>query len=77
MTTVDRIVHARTPQSVVVRYERSGKYYEEFPDAPERKRRLLTLSEAVDLALTGTPQLGRAGGMRFDAEIAKRKAAAS
>lgn len=67
----NRTVHGRTSDSLIVRYDRTGKYYQEFAEGSGRKRRALTLKQAVELAAGGTVYLKRAGGLRFDAEYAK------
>lgn len=76
----DRTVHGFTGDGhggAVVRYDRSGKYYLEFPAESGLKRRALTLSEAVELATPAPerpgarPILDRPGGLTFDARVRK------
>jgi len=75
MSASDRTVHARTSDGgEVVRYDRAGKWYVEWPGRM-RPRRLVTLREAVELAVAGQPLLGQAGGKSFDAKVRKALAA--
>jgi hypothetical protein len=75
VTEADRTVHAwgRDPQGrvEVVRYDKAGKWYIEYPDSA-RKRQAMTLTEAVKegihlcIACDGTVCLDRPGGGAFD-----------
>jgi hypothetical protein len=69
----DRVVHATTVDGTeIVRYDKAGKWYAE---PSEGKRRSISLSEAVDLAVspgsTGTERR-HTGGMQFHAKVMKR-----
>lgn len=65
----DPTVHAVLPDGVVLaRYDRSGKWYLEPPAATGKRRQLVTLTRAVELALTAdVVHLNRPGGQMFDA----------
>lgn len=74
----DRLVHAGLPDGgQVVRYDRAGVWYVEYPAESGVKRRKVKLSEAVALAVEanrapgGFVALGRYGGTRFDADVRK------
>jgi hypothetical protein len=70
----DRRIHARTPDGwSIVRYDRAGKWYAEHD---EKKRRSLTLDEAVqEASKLGTYlYLGVPGGNAFDAKMKKVRA---
>ena len=74
----DLTVHAGIPDGgSIVRYDRTGKYYLEYPPAAGIKRKQLTLHEAAALAVNHLGEvgafiaLGRPGGLRFDAEVRK------
>lgn len=82
MKREDRTVHAGLPGGgEIARYDRAGKYYLEWPPATGRKRRLLSLKEAVELAEShvdepgGFVALGRYGGQSFDARYLKWRSA--
>lgn len=80
MTTFDRTVHATTGDGgALVRYERSGKWYLEYPGDTGRRRprRCVLVRTAVELATAPGSKafLGLAGGQVFDA--AYRRAAAA
>ena len=65
----DRTVHGLTDDGgEIVRYDRAGKWYFEYRD---RKRRHVTIAEAVQAAAAGKAVLGRAGGLAFDAKVRK------
>lgn len=67
----DRTVHARLSNGTeIVRYDRAGKWYAEAPSKKRIPRQLLTITQAVEMALAdpGTEVLmGRPGGAKFDA----------
>lgn len=66
----DRTVHGFTADGgQVVRYERAGKWFIEYPDA--RPRRAVKLDDAVAAAVEGTVIFGRPGGLTFDARARK------
>lgn len=70
MKNFDRTVHAQLHDGgQVVRYGRAGRWYLEHPTDPARKRSLLTLQGAVDLARSEASGvfLGSSGGLMFDA----------
>lgn len=68
----DRLVHGMTNDGgQIVRYNRAGKWYIEYPD---RKRRFVDIRQAVDAALTGTARLGLPGGGVFDRLYRTRQA---
>jgi hypothetical protein len=76
----DREVHAGFPDGgAIVRYERAGKWYLEYPPDAGIKRKLITLKEAVALTIEheGKPGsfvgLGRAGGLAFDSAYHRAK----
>lgn len=73
----DRTVHATLPDgAVLARYDRSGKWYLEHPEATGKKRQLVTLKRAVGLALTSNVvHLNRPGGQMFDAAYRRAHAA--
>ena len=73
----DRIVHAVLPDGVLlVRYDRSGKWYLEPPANSNRPRQHLTLSGAVQAALVAdVVHLGRPGGQQFSAAYRRATAA--
>lgn len=65
----DRTVHCTLiDNSDIVRYDRAGKWYREWPPTARTARKPLTLSEAVELAaLTGERYyFDRPGGGAFD-----------
>jgi hypothetical protein len=70
---LERIVHAKTADGTeIVRYDKAGKWYAE---PSEGKRRSISLSEAVDLALSSGSSGAddrHYGGTRFQSEIRKR-----
>ena len=81
MTTFDRTVHATTGDGgVLVRYDRSGKWYLEYPgDTGQRRpRRCVLVRTAVELATAPGSKvfLGQAGGQAFDAAYRRAAAAA-
>lgn len=68
----DRTVHVHLLNGLeIVRYDRSGKWYEESPG--QRKR--IGISTAVATALTpgATVFLGKMGGRTFDAKVRLRR----
>ena len=78
----DRVIHAGLPDGgALARYDRAGKWYLEYPDGSGKKRRLLTLNEAVQLAIDNEHRLGgyitagRCGGTAFNAGVRKARAA--
>lgn len=65
----DRRIHGiSTDGGEIVRYERAGKWYIEYPTGM-RPRRALTVRSAASLAALGRAFLGKPGGMRFDAKV--------
>jgi len=71
----DRRVHAVTVLGAeVVRYDRAGKWYIEFPDG---RRKAITLSEAVRRATASgsLARVGIPGGGAFDAALRRLGAA--
>jgi hypothetical protein len=69
----DRRVHGYAADgSEIVRYDRAGKWYVE----PTRRgaRRLITCSEAAQMAYYGQVRLGLVGGTAFDARYLRLKA---
>lgn len=71
-TNTDRTVHGITPTGgEVVRYDRAGKWYLEYPSG---QRNPVSLIEAVTVAWAGAPRLDLPGGGRFDAEIRRLNA---
>ena len=74
-TNLDRIVYAERPGVQLVRYERAGKWYEEFEDG---SRHPCNLAYAVDRALEledegGVIYLRQMGGTMFDAKVRKAR----
>ncbi len=70
----DRRVHASLADgSFVVRYDRAGKWFHEWPNKWMRSRRL-TLQEAVDLATEpgARVNLGLSGGLSFDRKVERK-----
>ncbi len=70
----DRRVHARTPRlAEIVRYDRAGKWYLEWPGDREWSagRAALSLEAAAQIACEPGVQvrLGVPGGLRFDARV--------
>lgn len=72
----DRVAHARRADGgEIVRYDRAGKWYIEWPAHEMKQRRLLTLQEAVNHGVAaenethGCLMLGRYGGQRFGALV--------
>lgn len=73
-TNTDRTVHAITQTGgEIVRYDRAGKWFIEWPEGVLIPCRQLTLREAAKLGAdpTATIFLGRPGGRRFDAAVRK------
>jgi hypothetical protein len=70
----DRRLHGRVGHGEIVRYDRAGKWYVEWPGST---RYHVTLAEAVDLAtgFKGAAYLGIPGGGRFDAAVRRKLAA--
>lgn len=65
--TTDRTVHGRTVEGyLIVRYDRSGKWYIEPLTETGLTRERVTVDNAADNAASGTHYPGRAGGTRFD-----------
>ena len=65
----DRTVHGLTADGgEIVRYDRAGKWYVEWPDASLKPCRPISVREAVDLAGEDGAGafIGRPGGGRFD-----------
>lgn len=78
----DRTVHAIIPDGgMIVRYDRAGKWYLEYPARTGRPRAQINLAKAVELALDNEDKDGcriymnYAGGSTFDARVRKLKAA--
>lgn len=70
MSDFDRIVHGLTADGgQIVRYDRAGKWYIEYPPSSERKRRQVNLGEAAAAAVDGRAIMGRYGGKVFDARV--------
>jgi hypothetical protein len=68
----DRTIHATTPDGgMIVRYERAGKWYVEWPADRMIPRRAISLREAVRLATQrgAYVYLGQPGGRAFDAKV--------
>jgi hypothetical protein len=68
----DRTVHATAPDGgQIVRYDRAGKWYLEYPTGRLRPCRQIKFAEAVKLAsqIGSYVYLGKPGGRRFDAAI--------
>lgn len=67
----DRTVHATTPGWEIVRYDRAGRWYAESDVLP---RQQITVTEAARRAteVGAEVHLGRPGGRRFDALVARR-----
>lgn len=62
-----RTIHGKTVEGyLIVRYERSGKWYIEPYTSWGLKRRRVSVIEAADEAAAGTHHPGKAGGSRFD-----------
>jgi hypothetical protein len=72
----DRTVHAWCASREAVRYDRSGKWYIEWPYERPRRRQV-PLSEAVQLALSpaAVVYLDLPGGGAFDAKVRRELAA--
>lgn len=67
---LDRLVHGWTADGgEIVRYDRAGKWYIEYPPDSDKKRRRVTLDDAAKAAIAGKVVLGRYGGARFDARV--------
>lgn len=65
----DRIVHGLTEQRhEIVRYDRAGKWYVEYPD---NRATQVSLAEAVRLATRpkATAYCGRPGGLAFSRQV--------
>lgn len=80
MSDADRTVHATLPDGgQLVRYDRASRWHLEFPDGsttPTHKRRLLTLDEAVALALDApSVDMGpsRSGAVQFASRLRRAK----
>ncbi|BDZ52673.1 hypothetical protein GCM10025867_49140 (plasmid) [Frondihabitans sucicola] len=78
LNPTERVVHAALSDGgEIVRYDKAGAWYVEWPPGGGKKRRKLKLSEAVALAVEahdskgGFVALGRYGGTRFDADVRK------
>lgn len=76
----DRTVHATTYGGAqIVRYDRSGKWYIEWPDEVRgpgaRRRKLVTIAEAVETAVEYAPGIvfGLPGGSAFDAKVRRKR----
>lgn len=68
----DRTVHGFTDDGrQVVRYDRAGKWYIEYPEGAGKKRRHVTITEAVRAAISGRVVYGRPGGLAFEARVRK------
>ena len=76
----DRAVHVvRADGSEIVRYDRAGQWYQEFPPLDARRRVKINLATAVEHAIRAEREGGRvtdrrAGGMAFEAKLRKRRA---
>lgn len=65
----DRRVHGQTADGgKIVRYNRAGKWYVEYPPASYRRSRHITVGRAAELACEDGAGafLGLPGGARFD-----------
>lgn len=70
----DRTVHATSgdnPRGELVRYDRAGKWYIEWPGRSLMPRQRVTITQAVETAKHwwvngGSPHFDRPGGGRFD-----------
>jgi hypothetical protein len=63
----DRHVHGLMADGTeIVRYDRAGTWYAE---PANRTRERLTVGQAAYRATLGQAFLGKAGGLRFDAEV--------
>jgi hypothetical protein len=72
MRMSDRIVHGQTvDHAEIVRYDRAGKWYFEWPDRL-RPRRQVTIGEAARAAVEGKFYLGLYGGRVFDQRVRDR-----
>jgi hypothetical protein len=78
----ERIVHAGLADGgAIARYDRAGKWYLEYPEGSGKKRRLLSLKEAVQLAVDNEHlegayiAKGRYGGLAFGAAVTRAQAA--
>lgn len=72
----DRIEHAALADGgVIAHYENAGKWFLEYPDSPDTKRRQVKLAEAVELAIQpgAAVRLNVAGGMAFEAKYRRAK----
>lgn len=73
MTLTDRRVHARTGVVEVVRYDRAGKWFLEWPNGSLIPCQAVSFKQAVGwgrAALTdGEVFFGLPGGSRFDREV--------
>ena len=68
----DRTIHGLTADAGwIVRYDRGGKWYVEYPDYTLKACRHITVGLAADLACEtgGTAYVGEPGGRRFDALV--------
>ena len=71
----DRTVHGMTQDGgQIVRYDRAGKWWIEYPPESLKPRRSVTLAGAVAEARRGRAFLGRYGGRMFDAAYRKGQA---
>ncbi len=79
----DRTVHARQdsyPHLEVVRYDRSGKWWLEYPSGTLIPARRVNVTVAADKAAgfliyrTGTVNFGRPGGRTFDQRVRRKVA---
>lgn len=71
---LDRRVHAVLESGAeVVRYDRAGKWYIEWPDGAMKPRRRLNLSKAVWHATSpgAVVNYGVPGGQAFDSQVRK------
>jgi hypothetical protein len=70
----ERTVAAVLPDgSEIVRYDRAGHYYLEFPPSVETKRRKLSIGAAARLAVESNARVRSSGPYRFPSAIAKAR----
>lgn len=72
----DRQVAAVLPDGAeIVRYDRAGHLYVEWPPASGTKRQQLKIGEAARLAVESDARIRQNGPWRFPAEVAKAREA--